>query len=131
MRLSDIKGDRVYEVVAGIIEPMYNIAGDKEAAELFTSGNRPDGVSKEEWAEQKVRKGLPALLRNHKDDFTTILALINGVSKKDYLESLTMTKFFSDVTSLVSDPQFRGLFPSASQSGAGKDSGSISASTKG
>lgn len=129
MKLSEIKGDRVYEVIAGIIDPMYNIADDKEASALFSNEKRPEGVSKEEFAEQKIRKGLPALIRNHKDDFTTILAVIEGVSNEEYLENLTMSKFFTDVSELVSDPQFRGLFPSAQQSTGHKGSGGAQVST--
>lgn len=130
MKLSDIKGDRVYEVVAGIIDPLYNIADDKEASRLFTNEARPEGVSKEKFAEMKIREGIPALIRNHKDDFTKILSLIEGVSEQEYLDNLTMSKFFGDVTSLVSDPQFRSLFQSAPAKTGGTASGDTRANTE-
>ena len=130
MKLSDIKGERVYEVVAGIIDPLYNIADDKEAAALFGTERKPDGVTKEEFAEQRIRKGLPALIQRHKDDFTTILALCEGVSKEEYLESLTLSKFFSDVTDLITDPQVKGLFRSATPSTGTSASGGVQESTE-
>lgn len=130
MRLSDIKGERVYEVVAGIIDPLYNIADDKEASALFSTEKKPEGMTKTEFAEQKIRKGLPALIRRHEDDFTTILALCNGVSNEEYLENLTLSKFFSDVTDFVSDPQIKGLFRSAAPSTGTNGSGDVRESTE-
>ena len=35
MRLSDIKGDRVFDVIADIIDPIANIASDETASALF------------------------------------------------------------------------------------------------
>ena len=44
MRLSDVKGERTLDVIADIIDPIANIAEDKEASELFTRKKLPDGM---------------------------------------------------------------------------------------
>ena len=46
MKLSKIKGERVFDVIADIINPIANIAEDKEAAALFQRQKLPDGVQR-------------------------------------------------------------------------------------
>ena len=40
MRLSDIQGDRVFDVIADIIDPVANIAEDDDAASFFKREKR-------------------------------------------------------------------------------------------
>ncbi len=104
MRLSEIKGDRVFDVIADIIEPCCNIAQDKAAAELFDrSEKRPDGMSAKDFALSRVKKALPALMRTHKDDVIAILSSIEGVAPDEYRESLTMPKLIEGVFEMLTD----------------------------
>lgn len=104
MRLSEIKGERVFDVIADIIEPCCNIAQDESAAILFDrTEKRPDGVSAKDFALDRVKRSMPALMRTHKDDLVTILAAIEGVDKGEYMDGLTMPKLVQGVFEILTD----------------------------
>lgn len=104
MRLSEIKGDRVFEVIADIIEPACNIAQDKDAASLFDrSEKRPDGISAKDFALNKVKRAVPKLMRSHKDDLVAILSAVEGVDPDEYRKSLTMPKLIQGVYEIMTD----------------------------
>lgn len=115
MRLSDIKGDRVFDVIADITGPVINIASDKDARRLFRKEAPPAGVAPKAFALQKISRCVPALLRGHKDDLVTILASIKGVSKDEYLETLDLCRLTVDVFELLNDEEFLTFFTSAMQ----------------
>lgn len=110
MKLSDVKGDRVLDVVADIIEPIANIAEDEQVAALFKREVRPEGETKNSFAIKRLRAGIPPLVRKHKADIIAIMATIEGVSPEDYAANLTLLKLITDFTDLVSDQTFLGLF---------------------
>ena len=116
MRLSDIKGDRVFDVIADIIDPIANIASDETASALFKREKLPDGMTAKAFLLERARKAVPALLKGHKGDIITVLATIEGVSADDYRESLTLAKLVQDTAELLTDEAFGELFISA-QSG--------------
>ena len=116
MRLSDIKGDRVFDVIADIIDPIANIASDETASALFKREKLPDGMTAKAFLLERVRKAVPALLKGHKSDIITVLATIEGVSADDYRASLTLAKLMQDTAELLTDEAFGELFISA-QSG--------------
>lgn len=103
MRLSEIRGDRVFDVVADITEPLCNIATDEQAAYLFKRVAIPEGMSKEEFALSKVRKAVPYLMREHKTDLTTILAALEGVPVDEYRESMSMASLLKGVYEILTD----------------------------
>lgn len=113
MKLSDIKGERVFDVVADIIEPISNIAADKTVSELFKRQKLPEGMSPTEFALERIKTAIPALLKNHKSDVIAILAVIEGVGVEEYTEALNLVKLTGDVVELLTDEVFIGLFPSA------------------
>lgn len=108
MKLSDIKGDRVFDVIADLIDPVASIAQDAQAAALF----RPAEGEQTSRA-QRLRAALPALLRTHKQDLTAILSTIQGVSAEEYRAGLNLGVLLRDCLELLNDPQFSELFPSA------------------
>ena len=116
MRLSDIKGDRVFDVIADIIDPIANIASDETASALFKRAQLPDGMTAKAVLLERARKAVPALLKGHKSDIITVLATIEGVSSDDYRASLTLAKLMQDTAELLTDEAFGELFISA-QSG--------------
>lgn len=104
MRLSEIKGERVFDVIADIIEPACNIAQDKDAADLFDrSRERPDGMSAKDFALERVKASMPKLMRSHKDDLVAILAAIEGTDPDEYRESITMPKLVQGVYEILTD----------------------------
>lgn len=103
MRLSEIRGDRVFEVVADITEPLCNIATDEQAAHLFKRGKIPEGMTSKEFVISKFKTALPALMRNHKDDLCTILAALDDKPVDEYRRSITMASLVGGVYELLTD----------------------------
>ena len=121
MRLSDIKGDRVFDVIADIIDPIANIASDETASALFKCEKLPEGMTAKSFLLKRARKAVPALLKGHKSDIITVLSTIEGVSADDYRASLTLAKLMKDTAELMTDEAFGELFISA-QSGTSSGS---------
>lgn len=128
MRLSDIQGERVFDVIADIIDPIANIAEDDAASALFKREKLPEGMTAKEFMTQRARKALPALLKAHKGDIIAILAAIDGVSAESYKGALNLVKLMRDATELLTDEAFGTLFLSAQ---SGKTSGSAQENTEG
>ena len=104
MRLSEIKGERVFDVIADIIEPCCNIAQDEDASALFSrTEKRPDGVSGKDFVLGKVKRSMPSLMRTHKDDLVAILSAVEGVDPDEYREALTMSKLIQGVYEILTD----------------------------
>ena len=128
MKLSDIQGERVFDVIADIIDPIANIAEDDTASALFKREKLPDGMTAKEFLIQRARKSLPALFKGHKGDIIAILAAIGGVSDEQYKRELNPIKLMQDATELLTDEAFGALFLSAQ---SGKTSGSAQENTEG
>ena len=114
MKLSDIKGDRVFDVIADIIEPVANIAQDKEIT-LFRRETPPDGMTARAFAVQKIAKNAPLLLKRHKADISAVLASIKGQTVEEYVSGLNMATLSVDLLELLNDKEFVSFFTSAMQ----------------
>lgn len=121
MKLSDVKGDRVFDVIAALIDPIAAIAGDKDVAEMLKRRKPPDGVDAKAFLLDRLRKSIPGLLLTHKADIITILAAIEGTSPQAYANALDMGKLVHDLYDLLTDEAFGSLFTSA-QSGTSSGS---------
>lgn len=124
MRLSDIKGERTFEVIADVIDPIANIAEDKEASELFARKKLPEGMSAKEFLLKRARKSVPILLKRHKADLIAILSAVEGTSPEAYREKLDLVKLSRDTLELLTDEAFQTLFISARSGKEEKPSGS-------
>ncbi len=127
MKLSEIRGDRVFDVIADIIDPIANIATSESAAVLFKREKCPDGMTPKAFMAQRIRKALPSLLKAHKADIIAILSSIEGVSAEAYTEALNLAKLMQDTAELLTDEAFGELFVSAQ---SGISSGSAPGSTE-
>ena len=105
MKLSQIKGERCFDVIAELIEPISVIASDEAVVELFKKKKTPKGMTPQQYFIQRMREGIPSLLKEHKGEVVTIIATINGVDRAEYVESLNMAKLFSDVMDLLNDEE--------------------------
>lgn len=128
MRLSDIQGERAFDVIADIIDPIANIAEDDAASALFKREKLPEGMTAKAFLIKRARKSLPALFKGHKGDIIAILSAIGGVSEEQYKSELNPIKLMQDATELLSDEAFGVLFISAQ---SGKSSGSAQGNTEG
>lgn len=118
MKLSDIKGDRVLDVIADIIDPIANMVQDKDVAAMFERKAVPEGMGARDFFAKRMRKGMPVLLKGHKADIIAIMAAIEGVTPEQYAASLDFLKLFTDVMELVTDDAFLDFL---SSSGTEKD----------
>lgn len=130
MKLSDIKGDRVLDVIADIIDPVANMAQDKDVAAMFERKAVPEGMEARDFFAQRMRKGLPVLLKSHKADIIAVMAAIEGVTPEQYAASLDLPKLFTDVMGIVTDDALLD-FLSSSETERGADApGSASVSSE-
>lgn len=130
MRLSDVRGERVFDVIADLVDPIANIAEDEDASALFRRGKLPEGMTATQYLAERARKALPALLRTHRDDVIAILSTIQGVSAEEYASGLNMAKLFADVIELMTDEEFLTFLPSNGTKKPGTASGDASESTE-
>lgn len=128
MRLSDIQGERVFDALADIVDPIANIAEDETASALFKREKLPDGMTAKKFMIQRARKSLPALLKGHKADIIAILSAIGDVDPDKYKGALNLVNLMRDATELLTDDAFTALFLSAQ---SGKSSGSAQENTEG
>ena len=56
MKLSDIKGDCVIEVIADIIDPISNIAANDDAKGLFSKQKLPEGMAPKKSNKKKLEE---------------------------------------------------------------------------
>lgn len=97
MKLSEIKGERVFDVIAELIEPITSIAQDKAISEAVRA-NSSDPA--------KVATALvPLLLKEHREEVVRILASVNGVDTREYAENLTMASLVKDVYEVLTDKE--------------------------
>lgn len=129
MKFSDIKGDRVLDVIADIIDPIANMVQDKDVAAMFERKAVPEGMDARDFFAKRMRKGMPVLLKGHKADIIAIMAAIEGVTPEQYAASLDFPKLFTDVMELITDDALLD-FLSSSGTGKGADApGSVSVSS--
>lgn len=111
MKLSDIKGERVFDVIADLVEPIANIAEDEKALEFF----RPKPLKKGETAEKafakRMRVAIPALLKEHRSDVIAILSTIKGQKPAEFVKDMTLASIIGDLFELLTDDVFLGFLP--------------------
>ena len=120
MKLSNVKGDRVFDVIADIIDPIASMVQDKDVAAMFKREAVPDGMEARDFFAKRMCKGLPVLLKSHKADIIAVMAAIEGVTPEQYAASLDFPKLFTDVMELITDNAFLD-FLSSSETGKGAD----------
>lgn len=128
MKLSDIKGERCLDVVADLIEPIASMAQDKDVMALFKPTKVPDGETPRNFFAERMRKGLPKLLRDHRSEIIQIMASLEGVTPAVYKKTLTMPKLISDVFEVLTDSSITAFLSSPATTET--SSGSASESTE-
>lgn len=128
MKLSEIKGDRTLDVVAELIDPIATIAEDDAVRALIKREKAPKGTDPTKFLIQRLKKGIPGLIKGHKAELVAILSTINGVTPEEYTQTLGILTLTRDVWDLINDTEFLGLFTPAQSDG--KQSGSAQESTE-
>ena len=99
MRLSEIKGERAFKVLADLLDPIGEIIQDREFTVAWDTGTKLDAIK--------------VMLKKHPDSCRMILALLDGEDPDTYEVSLvTLPKKMMEI---IDDPELMGLFSSQSQ----------------
>lgn len=106
MGMADIRGEKTFDFVADVIDPIINIAVDDEAAALFRIGKCPDGVEPRKHVAEHIRRTAPKLVRGHKRDLAAIMAALKGMDADEYMDGLTPSVLVADILELASDQEF-------------------------
>lgn len=112
MKLSEVRGERVFDVVADIIDPLAAIATCPEAKEMLSGMDCPEGADPREWRMGRIRQTLPKLIREQKANVVAILASIGGVKPEDYMRDMTLGSLMADIIELLNDEAFSDFFTS-------------------
>lgn len=120
MKLSEIKGKRTLDVVAGLFSPVMAIAQDKDAMAFFAPQDAPKGMTAEQAFAQRMGKAVPQLIATHRSDIIEILAVINGCTAEEYERDLTLPSLIQHVYEIITDDDLLAFFESAGKSSAEK-----------
>ena len=112
MKLSDIRGERVFDVIADVIGPVNNITTNKKTAKLF-KGEKNKGESNKAYTLRNIKAGLPYLLKTHKRRLMQIFAALEGVSPEEYAEKTNLFTLTKSILEMLGDEALMGLFTSA------------------
>lgn len=112
MRLSDISGERVFDVIADLIEPIANIATDDEAMALLGGVVPKEGQTPEDAVVERLKSAVPSLMRRHRDDLIRTFAALHGVGVDEYVESMTLSSVVGDMYDILTDQEFLGFLSS-------------------
>lgn len=112
MRFSDVTGERVFDVIAAVIDPLARIIEDESVKQSFKGKGTPA---------ERLRKVVPVVIQNHKNDVCEILAAIEGCTVEEYVNGLTLSKLLGDVFGLLTDEEFLGFLPSMTVAGSSSE----------
>lgn len=109
MKLSEITGSQAVEVIAELIDPLANIASDRENIGNIFNVKPNEGESKGEATIRMLKESVPILLKTHNADVRRILGIVNSEDP----ESLTVPQIVKGTFDLLGDDDFMALFMSA------------------
>lgn len=95
MKLSDIKGEEALDVLADIIEPVSTMLGDPEVKKLWESGKPKLLLVK-------------YLLKNHKEELLTTMAILDRENPETYEPSLVDIP--KKLLEILNDTEIQSLF---------------------
>lgn len=122
MRLSEVKGERVFDVMADLIEPLCKIATDKQVKALFKQRVCPKGMEPRDFMLKRIQQAGPKIIKAHKDDVIDVLCIIGGLDRAEYVEGMTLMSLWADVMDLLSDEDFVSFLASANIATGGSPS---------
>lgn len=128
-KLKDITGPEAMRLTSHLIMLGYVVMRGKTMRK-YAGRKIPKGMDPDDYNQQFAVDFFNALLDEYQDDFTPILAEIEGVPLADYLASANPDKIMADVDELMKDSDFTSLFFASEQSRTRTSSGSASENTE-
>lgn len=112
MKLSEIRGERVFDVIADLVEPVSDVAMDEKAMKLF-KGEKKKGESNKAYTLRNMKAGLPYLLKTYKRQLMQIFAALEGVPAEEYAEKTNLFTLTKSILEMLNDEALMTLFTSA------------------
>lgn len=109
MKLSEITGTRAVDVIAELIQPLADIAGDRENLSPLFNVKPKEGEEQNDAVLRSMKENVPLLLKTHNADILHILSIINDVEP----ETISVPAIVKGVFDLLGDDDFISLFMSA------------------
>lgn len=106
MKLSEVRGERVFDVMADLIEPLCRIATDKQVKALFKKRAVPKGMDPRDFMLKRIQQAGPKIIKTHKDDLIEVLCVIGDLDRTKYVEDMTLMSLWGDVMQLLGDEDF-------------------------
>lgn len=113
MKLSEVRGERVFDVMADLIEPLCKIATDKQVKALFKQRTCPKGMDPRDFMLKRIQQAGPKIIKAHKDDVIDVLCIIGGLDRDEYVKDMTLMSLWADVMELFGDEDFVSFLASA------------------
>lgn len=102
-KLQEIKGEEALDVMVQIIEPLSKIAKDKTVQRAITNDS------------YKSIAFVKHVIEKHKKEIISIMAIIDGKSYDDFVETFNILTLPALLIETFNDPDIIALFPSATQ----------------
>lgn len=102
MKLSEVKGERVFDVIADLVDPIVAIASSEDVQGAF---KKADGDNV-----KKMTAVLPVVLKNHRADIVKVICAVNGEDPEEYMEGITLMRLLKDANELASDKELLDFF---------------------
>ena len=106
MKLSEVRGTRVFDVMAELVEPIADIASSDVLKDMLRPMECPEGVEPRKFMAERVKSAVPSLIEAHSNDLIKVLSTIGNVSPEEYVEKMTFISLWSDVMELMGDDDF-------------------------
>ena len=129
-KLSDIHGDEAIDVVADLIEPIADLAGDKDVKALFAKEKPKDGESVNDYNLRRLKTIAPKLLKTKKAQVIEIMAIIDGKSIEDFNKTVNVFTLPALLLQNLADKELVELFTSATLTESDAPSGVAQENTK-
>lgn len=113
MKLSEVRGERVFDVMADLISPLCAIATDKQVKALLKPRTCPKGMEPRDFMLKRIQQAGPKIIKAHKDDVIDVLCIIGGTDRSEYVKDMTLMSLWSDVMELFGDEDFVSFLASA------------------
>lgn len=114
MKISEIKGEAVFDVMARIAEPIVSIASDKTTMGMLDP-TAINGADTSEKMMALVSNLVPKLMVDHREELIDIFAALNMQTREEYVDGLTMPKLIQDMYEAVTDKELFGFLPSGDE----------------
>lgn len=128
-KLSDIKGERVFEVMPEVLDIAMKIAIDPDVQKALGKAKKPKGMTDLEYGAKRLESISDKVLNKHKDECIKLFSIIYDETPEEYLENLDFGQLIIDINNLMRDPTFSALFFSQGQ-GTNASSGSATENTE-